>query len=203
MNAKLEIFRIKIKIALQSFALTIKIAKQLAKLFPKKFKSSLIQISTQSRIDNGIYLKDSLNGIKIYNNLSSEVIFFENKLIKIHKGKKHNLQNFLATYATCYLLNKDKNFKSSFDKIVNLEHRLEFVKEYKKYISIMIVKLQMLNLLKVLLIHSKIFFGFLAEERNQEVWKELRVLCKMCCMHFVTVNVLMNFIIFLRKNLLM
>ena len=53
----------------------------LLRLFPKKFKSSLIQISTQSNVDNGIYLKDSLNGIKIYNNLSSEVIFLRINLL--------------------------------------------------------------------------------------------------------------------------
>ena len=131
MNAKLEIFRNQDKDCFAIICVDDKKCKQLVKLFPKKFKSSLIQISTQSNVDNGIYLKDSSNGIKIYNNLSSEVIFFENKLIKFTKVK-HNLQNFLAAYATCYLLNKDKNFKSSFNKIVNLEHRLELVKEFNK-----------------------------------------------------------------------
>ena len=131
MNAKLEIFKNQDKNCFAIICVDDKNCKKLADIFPKKFKSSLIQISTKYRIDNGIYLKDSLNGIKIYNNLNSEVIFFENKLIKFTKVE-HNLQNFLATYATCYLLKKDKNFKTSLDKIVNLEHRLEFVKEYKK-----------------------------------------------------------------------
>ena len=130
-NAKLEIFRNQDKDCYAIICVDDKNCKKLVKLFPKKFKSSLIQISTQSNVDNGIYLKDSSNGIKIYNNLSSEVIFFENKLIKFTKVK-HNLQNFLAAYATCYLLNKDKNFKSSFNRIVNLEHRLELVKEFKR-----------------------------------------------------------------------
>ena len=92
-NAKLEIFRNQDKDCYAIICVDDKNCKKLVKLFPKKFKSSLIQISTQSSVDQGIYLKDSLNGIKIYNNLSSEVIFFENKLIKFTKVK-HNLQNF-------------------------------------------------------------------------------------------------------------
>ena len=78
MNAKLEIFRNQDKDCFAIICVDDKKCKQLVKLFPKKFKSSLIQISTQSNVDSGIYLKDSSNGIKIYNNLSSEVIFFEN-----------------------------------------------------------------------------------------------------------------------------
>ena len=101
MNAKLEIFRNQDKDCFAIICVDDKKCKELVRLFPKKFKSSLIQISTKSNVDNGIYLKDSLNGIKIYNNLSSEVIFFENKLIKFTKVK-HNLQNFLAAYATCF-----------------------------------------------------------------------------------------------------
>ena len=65
MNAKLEIFRNQDKDCFAIICVDDKNCKKLVNIFSKKFKSSLIQISTQSNVDNGIYLKDSINGIKI------------------------------------------------------------------------------------------------------------------------------------------
>ena len=44
----------------------------------------------------------------------------------------HNFENFLATYVVNFLLKKnERQFKYSLKKIVNLEHRLEFVGSLK------------------------------------------------------------------------
>ena len=45
---------------------------------------------------------------------------------------KHNFENFLATYVVNFLLKKnEKQFKHSLKNIIGLEHRLEFVGNFK------------------------------------------------------------------------
>ena len=45
---------------------------------------------------------------------------------------KHNFENFLATYVVNFLLKKnEKQFKHSLKNMIGLEHRLEFVGNFK------------------------------------------------------------------------
>tara|TARA_B100000287_G_scaffold118652_1_gene110585 strand:- start:2703 stop:4097 length:1395 start_codon:yes stop_codon:yes gene_type:complete len=130
-KAKLRIFENQNKNDYAVICIDDKETKRISENFEKKFNSSLIKISTEKRVDDGIFLEDSKNGIKIYNNLNSEKIFIKKRVFNFTKVK-HNFQNLLATYTVNFLLQKKaEKFQESIKEIVNLEHRIEFVNRFK------------------------------------------------------------------------
>ncbi len=104
---------------------------KIAKNFNKKFKSQLIRISTQKKIDDGIYLKEQGEKLAIVNNLNQSKILIDKKKLKFTKVN-HNFQNLLASYVCHFLLKRnDEAFLGLVYQLKNLEHRLEFITKIK------------------------------------------------------------------------
>tara|TARA_B100000035_G_scaffold195461_1_gene166870 strand:- start:14262 stop:15650 length:1389 start_codon:yes stop_codon:yes gene_type:complete len=130
-ESKINIFRNQDKNCFSIICIDDSNCKNIALNFNKKFTSKLIKISTKKKIKDGIYLEFQKEGILIVNRLSDEKIFFDYSIIMFTKVK-HNFENFLATYVVNFLLKRnEKQFKSSLKRLVNLEHRLELVGNFK------------------------------------------------------------------------
>ena len=130
-DSKLNIFKNQNKRNFSIICIDDNNCKKIAQTFEKKFSSKLIKISTKQKIEDGIYLEYQKDGVVIVNQLSDEKIFFKYNKLKFTKVK-HNFENFLATYVVNFLMEKsEKQFKYSLKKITGLEHRLEFVGNFK------------------------------------------------------------------------
>ena len=130
-KSKLNIFRNQDKNCFSIICIDDGHCKKVAQNFDKNFASKLIKISTKQKIKDGIYLEYQTEGVLIVNKINNEEIFFNYSILMFTKVK-HNYENFLATYVVNFLLKKnEKQFKNSLKKIVNLEHRLEFVGNLK------------------------------------------------------------------------
>ena len=130
-NSKLNIFKNQNKSCFSIICIDDNYCKKIAQTFRKKFSSKLIKISTKQKIKDGVYLEYQKDGVVIVNQLSDEKIFFNYSKLMFTKVK-HNFENFLATYVVNFLLKKnEKQFKHSLKNMIGLEHRLEFVGNFK------------------------------------------------------------------------
>ena len=130
-KSKLNIFRNQDKNCFSIICVDDDNCKKIAQTFNKKFSSKLVKISTKQKIKNGVFLEHQKEGFVIVNKLSNEKIFFNYNNLMFTKVE-HNFENFLATYVVNFLLKKnEKHFKNSLKQIVSLEHRLEFVGNFK------------------------------------------------------------------------
>ena len=130
-NSKLNIFKNQNKSCFSIICIDDSNCRKIAQTFRKHFSSKLIKISTKQKIRNGVYLEYLKEGVTIVNQLNNEKIFFNYSKLMFTKVK-HNFENFLATYVVNFLLKKnEKQFKHSLKNIIGLEHRLEFVGNFK------------------------------------------------------------------------
>ena len=130
-DAKLNIFKNQTKDSFAVICVDDIYCKKIACNFKNNFQSKLILISCKYNHNVDFYLQTINNKIKIFNNISKEIID-----ISIDKSSflnaQHNLQNLLAAYVSSFLLDqKPKDFLGSIKKLHTLEHRIEFSGKFK------------------------------------------------------------------------
>ena len=104
-KSKLRIFENQDKKCYAIICIDDKNCQQITETFNENFKSKLIRISTQKKINDGIYLKEQNDKIIIVNNLDNSKIQLDKTKLKF-TNVNHNYQNLLASYACHFLLKK-------------------------------------------------------------------------------------------------
>ena len=99
----------------------------LLRSFKDEVKASIIWISTNEKLDKGIYLDDEYI---IINKGQETIKLMSCKDIKILG--RHNIENILGSIGICYAMGIDLNLvKETIENFKGVEHRLEFVEEKK------------------------------------------------------------------------
>ena len=128
-KSKLRIFKNQDKKCYAIICIDDKNCQQITETFNENFKSKLIRISTQKKINDNFILRKKTCLI-IVNNFNSKIQLEKTKLK--FTNVKHNYQNLLASYACQFLLKKNNHhFLKKVYKLKNPEHRLEFVTKVK------------------------------------------------------------------------
>ena len=131
-DAKLNIFRSQDKHCYAIICTDDKYTREIADNFNNKFNSKLLRIGMQNRESTDIYFEFNNETIKIFNNLSNEVILIPQKIINFTKAK-HNFSNLLTAYTAGFLMKQSKEiFIEAVKDLKNLEHRTEFLGRIKK-----------------------------------------------------------------------
>ena len=91
-KSKIRIFKNQDKKCYAIICIDDKNCQQITETFNENFKSKLIRISTQKKINDGIYLKEKNDNLIIVNNLDNSKIQLEKTKLKF-TNVKHNYQN--------------------------------------------------------------------------------------------------------------
>ena len=130
LEAKSNIFNNQNKYDYSIVCIDDKVCENLAKELKCSHKSKIVEISTNQKLSNGIFLKETKNKLNIFNEIDKKKLEIKKSDIRLFGS--HNNQNILACYTVCKILNiEDSKFLKGISNFDGLEHRLENFKNFQ------------------------------------------------------------------------
>tara|TARA_E500000178_G_C17037867_1_gene764472 strand:+ start:8964 stop:10343 length:1380 start_codon:yes stop_codon:yes gene_type:complete len=160
-NAKSQIFKNQKKTDFAIISIDNPHTRKIADNFNKNFKSNLIKVSSKKILINGLSITNTDKNIMINNGIENQSFIIKKSNLKSLDGN-HNLENIIATYAVCYLLNiSNDNFLKHIASFKGLAHRFERIAKLDKILIFNDSKATNLESTKVALSNLKNIFWIL------------------------------------------